>query len=70
MGLKVYFSKKHLCLLLNVEFIDKNSQFFVCFHFTQHQGLKRHALPTVSSAESIFPNSTEKGTVSEAPGQV
>ena len=40
MALKVYFSKKHLCLLLKIEFIDRNSQFFCLFSFHPAPGAK------------------------------
>lgn len=69
--LKYIFQKNYLCLLLNVEFIDRNSQFFCLFSFHPALGAKeRHALPTVSSAESIFPIQPTKVPCSEAPGQV
>lgn len=41
MALKAYFSKKYLCLLLNVEFIDRNSQFFCLFSFHPALGAKK-----------------------------
>lgn len=69
MALQVYF-KKYLCLLLNVEFIDRNSQFFCLFSFHPALGAKETCIAHCFLQNQFFQIQPKKVPCSEAPGQV